>query len=731
MWGIVKLIIILGIKINTVGILPAIFTVGNFIFQFTHENNGIKIYHTKSPERVIFSTNGTFIHAGNIKEPHRNFILNGNYREMTTERKTHTQTITSIFYTNINRKILTITGELGGIEMPNIYYNISFYIGRSANQLAYNISAPDAPVVFFSYDCELTEQFYGFGTQYTEWNMKGKRVPIIVTEQGIGRGKNPLSFFANLFEKYSSGGWSSTYAPKALYITNFNNSAIFENDEMLFFDLRERQKVTVEVVSSQLRGNILVGNSPFELIEEITLITGRMKPLPQWTQRGAIVGLEGGTQKVENIIRKIIAHNVTIGAIWLQDWVDIKKTLEGDRLCWCWTLERNHYPGWDDMTQNWKRKHNIRVLTYVNPYFSLFENNTLQIEGDKKGFFVKNRKNESYAIYSGSIKFNMLDTTNPGARRWMINIIKRNMLNETGVSGWMADFGEHLPTDSVLYTGEDALTYHNKYPEEWAKINRDAIREYTEEYISITPHSPPPETLFFMRSSNLVSTKYTQSYWLGDQMVTWDEHDGIKTVLNGFLTAGMSGNTITHSDIGGYTQFSMLFVRSRELLMRWTELSAFGSALFRTHVGSNMSPENAQIYDDGEALAHFSYFTNIFVELEEYRSELMKDAETRGWSLMRPMSFYFENCWQIKEQYMFGREFMVAPVLSPNIRVMSVFFPKNTRWIHLWSETEIEGTGQSVIFSCDIGFIPVFFIKGSIFGERLKKYIHDKKEWKK
>jgi alpha-glucosidase (family GH31 glycosyl hydrolase) len=144
-----------------------------------------------------------------------------------------------------------------------------------------------------------------------------------------------------------------------------------------------------------------------------------------------------------------------------------------------------------------------------------------------------------------------------------------------------------------------------------------------------------------------------------------------------------------------------------------------------------MSPENAQIYDDGEALAHFSYFTNIFVELEEYRSELMKDAETRGWSLMRPMFFYFENCWQIKEQYMFGGEFMVAPVLSPNIRVMSVFFPKNTRWIHLWSETEIEGKGQPVIFSCDIGFIPVFFIKGSIFGERLKKYIHDKKEWKK
>jgi len=46
-----------------------------------------------------------------------------------------------------------------------------------------------------------------------------------------------------------------------------------------------------------------------------------------------------------------------------------------------------------------------------------------------------------------------------------------------GLSGWMADFGEYLPTDAILYNGADAQQYHNRYPVEWAKVNREAVEE--------------------------------------------------------------------------------------------------------------------------------------------------------------------------------------------------------------------------------------------------------------
>ena len=42
-------------------------------------------------------------------------------------------------------------------------------------------------------------------------------------------------------------------------------------------------------------------------------------------------------------------------------------------------------------------------------------------------------------------------------------------------------------------------------------------------------------------------------FWTGDQLVTWDVHDGIRSAVVGMLTGSLSGFTLTHTDIGGYT----------------------------------------------------------------------------------------------------------------------------------------------------------------------------------
>lgn len=52
--------------------------------------------------------------------------------------------------------------------------------------------------VWFTYSSEGNERFYGFGEQFSHMDFKGKRVPIFVQEQGIGRGDQPITFAANL-----------------------------------------------------------------------------------------------------------------------------------------------------------------------------------------------------------------------------------------------------------------------------------------------------------------------------------------------------------------------------------------------------------------------------------------------------------------------------------------------------------------------------------------------------
>lgn len=90
-----------------------------------------------------------------------------------------------------------------------------------------------------------------------------------------------------------------------------------------------------------------------------------------------------------------------------------------------------------------------------------------------------------------------------------------------------------------------------------------------------------------------------------DHEVNWNEHDGIKGAVTGLLSSGLSGYSLEHSDVGGYTALDnppFRYHRSKELLMRWIELGAF-AAVFRTHEG-NIPEVNHQFYSDGETLRH-------------------------------------------------------------------------------------------------------------------------------
>jgi alpha-glucosidase len=119
-------------------------------------------------------------------------------------------------------------------------------------------------------------------------------------------------------------------------------------------------------------------------------------------------------------------------------------------------------------------------------------------------------------------------------------VLRTNMMGRCQ-SGWMADFSEYLPLDAVLHDG-DAATVHNAFPALWAQVNRNAT--------SPTDHAGD-ETVYFMRASATKSPVSGSLFWLGDQLVTWDGFDGLRTVVNGLTTAGLSGLSLMHSDLGG------------------------------------------------------------------------------------------------------------------------------------------------------------------------------------
>lgn len=187
-------------------------------------------------------------------------------------------------------------------------------------------------------------------------------------------------------------------------------------------------------------------------------------------------------------------------------------------------------------------------------------------------------------------------------------------------------------------------------------------------------------------------------------------------------------------------------------MYRWIELEAFGSAIFRSHIGSLVSPSNVQVYQDKEVMLYFGKFTNIFKHLATYRKKLMKEAHEKGWPLIRSMAAHFgqdEKTWNIHSQYMFGDEIMVAPVTDPSrntynfgsrtgknsaslsefadssVRGAKVYIPANTEWVHLWSGQRVTGGihGRYVSVDTPFGCIPVFYVPGSEHGEKLREFI--------
>ena len=148
-----------------------------------------------------------------------------------------------------------------------------------------------------------------------------------------------------------------------------------------------------------------------------------------------------------------------------------------------------------------------------------------------------------------------------------------------------------------------------------ARLSREVIEE--------TGHGDDMVILFALRfySKPGISTLF----WLGDQLMSWDEYDGIKTALVGILSGGISGFSIMHSDIGGYVALKLDFAgkeipvinRTPELMMRWMELNAF-TAVMRTQEG--ITP-NLSIEADStpEMLEHLRFCGSIYRALAPYQ----------------------------------------------------------------------------------------------------------------
>ena len=189
--------------------------------------------------------------------------------------------------------------------------------------------------------------------------------------------------------------------------------------------------------------------------------------------------MTGGSSKVRHVMSLMRDASVPVAGLWLQDWGGTRNTSIGiERVWWNWVLDEVNYPDWAELRDEVRHRDGTRMLTYVNPFLmdARGAKGALYREAKEKGYMVRTVSGSVYRLGTEpGVSYGLIDLTNPDAARWIEDVIV-DMARDTGASGWMADFGEYLPFDCALHSGEQPVAVHNRYPEDWAALNRRALR---------------------------------------------------------------------------------------------------------------------------------------------------------------------------------------------------------------------------------------------------------------
>lgn len=685
------------------------YTAGAFEITWNGATQHLRVTHRADPDHVVWESvpGEPFVAAGigqaTITDSRASFSISDDRRMLCSQ-----QQVDAI---EAQGDSVQIRGSLTCEDGQSAGY-VLLFTADQPNALHFDLRTDRADInrLYLTYGSPRDEHLMGFGVQYSFVDMKGRYLPIFVQEQGIGRGAQPITFGANL-QAGAGGEWHDSYAPVPYYLTSQRRAFFLWNYEYSAFDMRQPDRIQVQVFSGEMSGELLYGDSLNALVETYIGLIGRMPVLPEWITSGAIVGMQGGTDRVREVYAQLQEYEVPVSAFWLQDWVGRRVTSFGSQLWWNWELDSERYPDWDTLRSDLDAD-GVRLMIYINPYLvdasskPGIQRNLYQ-EAVDNGYVVRAADGGPFLLRITDFSAALVDFTNPDAVAWYSAALEEQ-IRLTGASGWMADFGEGLPVDAVLFDGSSGDDAHNRYAERWAEFNAAFIERLDGDgYV------------YFMRSGYRGSPANSTLFWLGDQMVTWDEQDGIKTAVMGLLTGGISGFTLNHSDIGGYTTVTNPlgnYHRSRELLFRWMELNAF-SVVFRTHEG-NQPENNAQFYADAESLAQFARMAKLYAAWDFYRRELIDIAANRGLPVVRPMFLVFENDLQVYdiqyEQFMVGEDLLVAPVLDPGVTQLTVYLPAG-EWVHLWTGQTYSG-GQHVTVAAPMGQPAVFYPTDSEVG---------------
>src|SRR3984885_7582884 len=278
-------------------------------------------------------------------------------------------------------------------------------------------------------------------------------------------------------------------------------------------------------------------------------------------------------------------------------------------------------------------------------------------------------------------------------------------LIKIGVDGWWPDEGDVLPVASRLV--------RNRMYWEGGRLTH------------------PDRRPFALHRNCYAGIQRWGWLWSGDTFSTWKT---LETQIMMGINAGLSGVPYWGTDIGGFVPTKEF---TAELFVRWFQFGAF-CTLFRSHgrawklrlpwgwntgdpgpteirnYGGAAIPDESQLHNPQVEIICRKYL-ELRYRMLPYIYSAVRECTLTGMPVMRSLWLHYPDDAEAVargDEYLWGRDLLVAPVVEPGATSRAVYLPSGDWW-DLWTGERIKG-GREITRAGDLQTIPLYARAGAV-----------------
>jgi alpha-glucosidase len=543
-------------------------------------------------------------------------------------------------------------------------------------------------------EMEGEEAFYGLGDKTGYLNKRGYDYVMWNTDDPSAHNES----------------YKSLYKSIPFLITLKKNSVFgifFDNHYKTYFDMGKESEEYYYFAADD--GNLdyyfIYGEDMKEVVKNYTYLTGRT-PLPRkWT-----LGYQqsrwsyDSEEKVRDIAEHFRKLDIPCDVIHLDiDYME-------DFKVFTWNKERFAKP--KHMIEDLK-KDGFKIVTIIDPGVKVEDNYFVYEEGKQNGYFAKDKNGEIYVnqVWPGDSVFP--NFSEEEVRNWWAD--KQKLLLDLGVEGVWNDMNEpasfkgEIPKD-VVFTMDGRETNHAEVHNVYGHYMSKATFEGLIKHGTKRP--------FVITRACYAGTQKYSTVWTGDNQSLWPH---LQMAVPQLINMGMSGLSFAGTDIGGFGHEA-----TKELLSRWVQVGCF-SPLFRNHSAYGGRNQEPWVFDK-ETLDINRKYIKLRYQLLPYLYDIFHEGEQTGLPVMRPLILHYQEDEKVKEindEFLFGENILVAPVVEQGKRFRAVYLPQG-QWVDFWTKEAFEGE-QIVAKEAPLDVCPIYIKAGSVIpNDPVMNYVGEK-----